>query len=197
MANCAIYDFETLSQNQINGVVLSLAVLQYEDSRFVEKPYTFEELLSKTKMIKFDVEEQVKKFNRVISRDTLNWWKEQGPEVSSQLKPSKDDCSIQDTYDFFIENVDVDTLEKVFTRGNTFDPVFLENIVRQFDQEMPHPWWLIRDTRSYIEGMAYGSDLKNSFIPDELKEKFVKHDPRHDIVLDVMRMQKLSQALSQ
>lgn len=192
---CIIYDFETLSQDQYRGVVVSLALLQYDESRFIEKPYEYEELLSEVKMIKYDVEEQVKEFGRSISKDTLEWWKKLPPEVRKQLKPSSEDRSIRDTYDFFVENADIPNLKKVYTRGNTFDPMFLENIVRQFDQELPYGWWLVRDTRSLIEGLSWGTDLKNSFKIPELEEKFVHHDPRHDITLDVMRMQKLSRAI--
>ena len=43
--NSVIYDFETLSQDMVNGVAVSLAVLQYDDKRFLKNPYTYEELL--------------------------------------------------------------------------------------------------------------------------------------------------------
>jgi len=56
-------------------------------------------------------------------------------------------------------------------------------------------WRIIRDTRSMIEGMSYGMDIKNDFMPSALESKFVKHDPRHDIVMDVMRMQLLARAI--
>ena len=60
---------------------------------------------------------------------------------------------------------------------------------------MPYPWWIIRDTRSMLDGMLWGSGIDNKFIPDGLEEKFVHHDPRHDIVMDVMRMQTVASAL--
>ena len=60
----------------------------------------------------------------------------------------------------------------------------------------PYKWWDIRDTISFIEGLSYGADIKNNFIPDDLKEAFVAHDPRHDVAMDVMRMQTLIEALN-
>jgi hypothetical protein len=38
-------------------------------------------------------------------------------------------------------------------------------------------------------------NLDNGFTPSELVSKFVKHDPCHDVAMDVMRMQLLAQAI--
>jgi hypothetical protein len=187
--NACIYDFETLSQDQVNGVVLSMAMLNFSEMRFNgDNPHTYEELLEKTHIIKFDVEEQVKKYGRKINKETLKWWGEQSGEAQKSLKPSAKDKSISELYQFFVVNK-CTNLNKVYTRGNTFDPIFLEHIMKQCGDPMPYNWWEIRDTRSLIEGLTWGSDLKNSFIPEGLEEKFIAHDPRHDIVMDVMRIQ--------
>lgn len=196
MNECVIYDFETLSQDQNKGVVVSLAVLSYTESRFVSNPYTYEELLSYCKKIKFDVKEQVTVFNRTISKETLAWWKEQNAEAQKQLAPSSEDISIRYLYEFLIDNIDVKNNKKSFTRGNTFDPIFMDSILREYGKVNPMHWGNIRDTRSYIEGLSYGSKLSNKFIPEGLESKFVPHDPCHDIVMDVMRMQTIIQAVS-
>lgn len=193
--NACIFDFETLSQEQTNGVVLSMALLNFSEARFVgELAYTFDELVEKTYCIKFDVEEQVRKYKREINKDTLKWWSEQGDLAKEQLKPSEDDQSISKLYNFFIVNKSVN-VDKVYTRGNTFDPIFLEYIMRQTDKPLPYNWWEVRDTRSVIEGLSWGSDLKNSFTPPGC-ENFIPHDPKHDIAMDVMRLQTLAQAVS-
>jgi hypothetical protein len=192
-----IYDFETLSQNQIRGVVLSFAMLPFAPSRFTnpELSYTYEELLSKTKFIKFNVEEQVKKYDRKIEKKTLEWWSQQGDLAKKQLKPSSEDQSISELYSFFVLNKPVN-LDTVYTRGNTFDPVFFQHIIEQTGNTMPYDWWMDRDTRSLIDGLSWGSGMKNSFMPPNCEDKFVHHDPCHDIVLDVMRLQTLVQAIS-
>ena len=73
MDNAVIYDFETLSQDQINGVVTCLAILKFDESRFADKPYTFKELVNYAKVMKFSVEEQVKTYKRKIDKSTLEW----------------------------------------------------------------------------------------------------------------------------
>lgn len=196
MNECVIYDFETLSQDQNKGVVISLAILSYSESRFVSNPYTYEELLDNCKKIKFNVAEQVNKYNRTISKETLGWWKAQNKEAQKQLAPSSEDVSIDLLYDFLIGNIDLKNHKKAFTRGNTFDPIFMDSLLKENNRVNPMHWGSIRDTRSYIEGLAFGSTLSNKFIPDGLNEKFVPHDPSHDIVMDVMRMQTLIQVVS-
>lgn len=191
-----IYDFETLSTDRVNGVVLSFAMLAFSPDRFTgEIAYDYDTLLSETKFIKFNVEEQVKKYGRKIDKDTLEWWGQQGDEARKQLKPSPDDQSISELYNFFVLHSPAN-LKTVFTRGNTFDPILLDYICKDIDKPMPYPFWMDRDTRSYIEGLSHGTDLKNSFMPPNCENKFVHHDARHDIVLDVMRLQTLIQAIA-
>ena len=172
-----------------------MAMLNFAESRFVgDIAYTFDELVENTHTIKFNVEEQVKKYKRQINKDTLDWWSQQGDLAKKQLKPSEDDVSIDQLYNFFIVNKSAN-VKKVYTRGNTFDPIFLEYIMRQIHKPMPYDWWEVRDTRSLIEGLSWGTELKNSFIPEGC-ENFIAHDPKHDIAMDVMRLQALVQAIT-
>lgn len=189
-----IYDFETLGPAD-TGAVVSMAILKFDESRYTEEPYTYDELLYQTDFIKFNVEEQVKQHGRIIDKSTLAWWQKKSPEAREQLKPSAQDRSIQDLWTFFIEYLDEEKLAKVYTRGNGFDPIVLETVLNHFGKAMPYPWWIIRDTRSMLDGMLWGTDIDNKFIPAGLEEKFVHHDPRHDIVMDVMRMQTVASAL--
>lgn len=195
MNECVIYDFETLSQDQHRGVVTSFAMLNFTESRYIDNPYTYEELLANCKYIKFDVEEQVKTFGRTMSKDTIQWWSEQGEEAKKQITPSKNDRSVLDFYEWITENVDCGKIKKSYTRGNTFDPMFLQYLMEETGGKDPFHWRTVRDTRSMIDGMSYGMNLDNGFMPGDLKLKFVKHDPRHDIAMDVMRMQLLAQAI--
>jgi len=194
MDNAVVYDFETLSQDPVKGVVISFAMLSFDESRFISKPYLYEELLKNCQMIKFNVDEQVKEYGRSVQQSTIDWWKNQPKEAQYQLKPSTEDVSITELYDFFVENRP-DELKKVYTRGNTFDPIFFDFLMKDTDQVTPYPWWTIRDTRSLIDGMAWGSNLNNKFMPADVADKFIHHDPKHDISVDVMRIQALAQAL--
>lgn len=192
---CVIYDFETMSPNPVDGVVVSFAMASYDPQRFVDNPYTYQEILDKTQYMKFDVEDQVKNYNRKIEKATLEWWSQQNKEAQKKLAPSADDKSIADLYGFFIVNKPVN-LNKVYTRRNTFDPIFMTSLMKATGNPEPYDWWSVRDTISYIEGLSYGVDLNPGFIPEGLEDKFVKHDPTHDIAMDVMRMQAIVQAVT-
>jgi len=89
MKSC-IYDFETLSSDVFTAPAVNLAVLMFDESRFIENPYRFEDLVDSCSLIKFDVAEQVQKYGRKIQKSTLNWWMEQPPTLRKMLKPSSD-----------------------------------------------------------------------------------------------------------
>lgn len=192
---CTIFDFETMSQNPQDGVVISFAMMNYDPSRFTSNPYSYQELVNKGKFIKFDVAEQVKKYGRKIEQSTVQWWGQQNKEAQKKIAPMKDDKSISELYNFFVVNR-ATNLDKVYTRRNTFDPVFLSSIMKATGNPEPYDWWSVRDTISFIDGLTFGAEVKDNFIPEGLEEHFVKHDPVHDIAMDVMRMQVLIQAVT-
>ena len=195
--NCIIYDFETLGKNPRESVVLSMAALPFTEERFIsDNPYTYEELLNSTKYIKFNAQEQVSVYKRKIDNETLEWWSKQSAEARKSLAPSANDAPLVELYPFIMDLIDSPSnAKKVYTRGNTFDPLFLESLLENIGKKDPFPWWNMRDTRSMIEGMSYGANIKNNFIPDDLKTVFVSHNPIHDISIDVMRIQFLARIL--
>ena len=65
-----------------------------------------------------------------------------------------------------------------------------------YDKNEAYKFYQFRDTRSTIDALSWGHNLNNSFIPDGLEEHFVAHDPKHDIAMDVMRIQTLVKAIS-
>ena len=95
MSNSIIFDFETLSTDRYNCVVVSLAALKFSEDNFTsENGYSFDELVESARLIKFNVQDQVKNHNRVIDKKTLEWWNEQGTKAKKQLIPSDQDQSI-------------------------------------------------------------------------------------------------------
>ena len=191
-----IYDFETLSKDRYHGVVVNVATLDFDEKRFVNNPYTFSELVSNCKIFKFDIMEQKEKFGRTIDPDTFAWWKSQPMAAQMQLKPSAEDISIQDLHSKLSETYDFGSFKHVWTRGNTFDPIFMDGIFDQFGQPDIHAFWKIRDSRSWLDGMLHGTPLDNRFMPQDLDIDFIHHDAAHDISLDVMRIQTVIKALS-
>ena len=192
MSKSVIYDFETLGQDQRRSAVISFALLEFDESRYYNNPYTYRELVNSCKYIKFDVMDQVDNYDRTINKQTLEWWNEQGDRAKQQLKPSGADRKIVELFDFIKDNCDLKSIKKSYTRGNTFDPMFLQYLMVDIEKVEPFHWRTVRDTRSMIEGMSYGLDVGNNFILDEVRDEFVKHDPCHDISMDVFRMQSLA-----
>lgn len=189
-----IYDIETLSQDQHRGVIVSLALLNFDMQRLkYGDQYTWDELLESVQYVKFDVTQQVKEYDRTICPDTLKWWEGLPEEARKELKPTRNDKDIKDLYHWFLEHMDNPDI--AYTRNNTFDPVFIQYLCSQFGHPMPHKWWVVRDTKSTIDGMTWGESISDKFIPEGLEGVFVAHDPRHDVVMDVMRIQYLSRIL--
>jgi len=186
-----IYDYETLSEDQFVAPVVCVAGIEFDSERFVDNPYTWEELLDITKFQKYNVQEQVEKYGRKIRKFTLDWWKRQEPEVQELLKPSDEDVSVDELYNFLCDELNMVTAKKVWTRGNTFDPIVTLSMFNATGHKDRTPWWTIRDVRSYIEGFTYGTDIKHYFVPKDVEDKFKQHDPRHDVAMDVYRMQFL------
>lgn len=191
MANNVIYDYETLGIDTRTCPILSLAILEYDPDRFLtDNPYSFKELCAAATEYKFDVKDQVQNHGKVINKETLEWWKGQPKALrDTQLTPTPDDLSISTLYDCFKNHCN--NPDAVFTRGNTFDPMITTHILADQGKGEPYNWHKIRDTRSFIEGLSYTTGLSNKFIPDGLEEVFIAHDPIHDIVMDVMRMQAI------
>lgn len=197
MTNCVIYDFETLGQDVTSCPVLSFAVLDFDEDKFIsDVPYDYKELVDRSFYIKFNVKDQLRRYKRIIEKDSLLWWEKKSKESRQVLKPSPEDKQIEYLFDFINRQYGGNKIDKTFTRGNAFDPILLQSLMKAIGKYDPFPWWSIRDTRSFIEGMLMGTtDVDNKFIPEGLESDFVAHDPRHDIAMDVMRMQVLTRAI--
>ena len=188
-----IYDYETLSTDLRTAPVVNIAAMSIDEDHFLsDTPYTYMDIVDQAKEMKFDVKDQVENYGRVINKDTLDWWKKQGPDALKQLAPSPDDHSIEDLPGF-LRGV-LSSGDLVYTRGNSFDPVLTTSIFDMLGQHEPYKFWVVRDTRSFLEGIAvgHGLSIKNSFIPKGVPEgAFIAHNPPHDIAMDVYRMQSL------
>jgi hypothetical protein len=191
-----IYDYETLSSVPAEAPVVAMSIYNFDMDRFTSNPYTLEEIVDNAGFYKFEVSEQVQKLGRKIDQRTLDWWMEQDKAVrDAMIVPKPDDISVTKLSEIFKSHYNKGDL--VFTRGNTFDPIITDFMLKAMGMNPNlHHFADIRDTRSYIDGMSYGSNLINSFTPPELEGKPLnKHDPRVDIALDILRMQSLAKAI--
>lgn len=197
-----ILDFETLGSDVLRAFpILECSYAVFDADRFLNEPYTFEELIGGVVLRdKINIEHQVKEFGYKIDNNVLNWWKEQDSKIVSEiLKPSAKDLHVGD----FIENI-IQLLEKHkpyywWSRSNTFDPIILlriaDSVGRRYEIETLLKYWTVRDTRTYIDAKLNFAQKMNSFIPEsnerKWNEKFQKHNSVHDVAADILRLQKI------
>lgn len=190
-----IYDFETVAIGE-GAAVPSLAILAFDPSELL----TFDELVSKSLRLKFNLKQQFVEYGRKYDTDTINWWKDadRAEAYKQVIAPSAEDISLSEAplrINQYLASMGYqpNSGEKVWTRGNDFDVPLMKNIYNQFGKEVPYPFWAVRDIRTEIdcvtpywdenhEGKGY---VKNFPYP----EGFIAHVETHDIARDVLMMQ--------
>lgn len=200
-----VYDYETLHTDVRVCPVVSVAVINVDSNKMAQTGYSFEELLSHTTTMKFNIQTQVEEYGRRISRDTMKWWRGLPPEAQAILEPTDEDCSITELIPFLKDNLCSGRSEPIFSRGNTFDPMITKYVADQLGQKYPYPFWLDRDTRTHIDALIgvaklLGKPLDivggNSFTPPN-SEGFVAHDAAHDVAMDVFRIQHMLKVIGE
>lgn len=190
-----MYDWET-TDNRPTSAVASIAVILFRP----EELKTFEELVDSALRVKFDIAEQFSKFGRTWNQSTIDWWRhpDQAEAYKSVIAPSVDDVSLSEfgpILDRWLADngYQANVGEKIWTRGNNFDPPIFSSIYEQFGWEEPMPWWNIRDVRTEIDAVTpywqpdhegYGY-IKDFPYPDG----FIKHKEEHDCARDILMMQ--------
>lgn len=182
-----LFDIETLGKRE-NTVVLTLACV----------PFTFEDYVPYATRVrtgfyvKFNAEEQIKKYHRSICKDTIAWWKEQSREArEAALFPSDEDASMIDGLDAlaqYIKTTKYDWKKSyVWARGTYFDFPKIESMYDMAGINMPFNTWRIRDVRTYIDILTGVDDGKYE-LKKGLPSTFVAHNCLHDAVRDVASM---------
>lgn len=193
-----IYDYETLGQNIWSCPVVCVAAATIDEMRFYsDNPYTWEEFQNACHYMKFDVQDQVERLGFKVEQGTLQWWKDEmrnAPVLKNLLTPSSDDVKIEECIPFLNNVFTPNAL--TYTRSCMFDHGITSRLHKLLEQEMPYAFWLERDTRSWLEGVvlhmnAQTSDFKNGFMPKDIEDVFVKHDPIDDICADLYRLQTM------
>lgn len=197
-----ILDFETIGQcaRKAPGIECSYTTFTWE--RFLDEPYSFQELLGIIQKAKLDLQDQMKNYDFEYQKSDLDWWLQQAPEVRRLLKPKPDDLKLPQ----FIEQMIgyLRTQEKIdywWSRSNGFDPVILDHMsmVVGKDKFLNEyiPYWRIRDTRTFIDA-KFNFTTKNGFVPvadaEQWEKVFSAHDSRHDVAADILRIQAIHRA---
>lgn len=198
-----ILDFETLGQDALRCPAIDCSIATFYWERFLDEPYTFEELTSgHCDRLKVSVEDQVKNYGAKIEKNTVKFWQDQSPEVQKHIAPRKDDLTQEEFCDKFIGYLaNQPKIEYWWSRANVFDPLILWRIMtdcnRHYSLNEYLMFWRVRDTRTFIDA-KFNFSTKNGFVPvaDEKywESAFAAHDSVHDIAADIMRLQAIHRA---
>lgn len=195
-----IFDAETFGQNTRSCAVINFSCAVFERERFVSNPYTYDELLSQITVFKLSVQDQVENFGYIVEPSSLEFWAKAHPDAKKQLKPTPNDLTLNDFCDKLISYLNQYRIDYWWSRSNTFDPVILHRIgddtgnTVRLDARLK--FWKVRDIRTWIDAKTDFSLKQNGFIPisqEEWDAKFRLHDSKHDVVADILRMQKITQ----
>lgn len=196
-----IFDFETLDSRSWKSMVLSFGCIvgYWEDLENIN----INKLLSNGTELYFDIKNQGR-YNRVYSKDTLDWWKRQSKEAQDVFK-TKEKIDLKDFPDLFTDicfknGANKDTA--FFVRGKDFDAVIIHSIFDYFNKPLPYHHFNLR----YVEDMlpVYKCNLKdirsimeaatgNSYLKDfndycNKKYNLQKHNAIHDCARDIIQL---------
>lgn len=197
-----IIDFETMGSEPTDCAVIDCSVMVFDWDRFTsDNPYTVRDI-KETRKFKLSVADQVKNYDYKVEQGVLDFWQQQSKEVRANIKPRPDDLTVEEFVKQFHDYVIDSKPKHWWSRSNTFDPVIL---TRLFDSQGKKQhlyeylkFYLVRDTRTYIDAKFNFQNKKNGFCPvadEELWEStFKAHDSSWDILADVLRLQTIVRA---
>jgi hypothetical protein len=187
-----IFDVESLGVES-NSVILSAAIVYINPA----EKNTWESLYENTLFVKFNVKEQVKKYNRIVSKDTIDWWNKQCDLAKKQsFYPSDKDLSAKEgiacIHNYINSHCDPKTT-LIWIRGS-LDQLVMDSLCTATGDESIMPYANYRDMRTYVDLVATESTRGYCAINPETypgiwdRNVVVKHNPIHDIVLDALML---------
>lgn len=184
-------DIETLS-TESNTVILSVGMC------YARMDSTYTDLQQDSIFVKFDAKEQVEKYNRITSKDTLDWWSKQPEEAKRiSLYPSSTDVSTVDGINqikTWMKQYKNYKQEYVWTRGS-LDQMAFDSLCKSAQQEVISPYWNYKDIRTGIMCLKTTEErgyckvkypYNDEFNYDELFK--LKHDPKVDCQIDAIQL---------
>jgi hypothetical protein len=149
---------------------------------------TYEEMIEKSIFVKFNAKEQIQKYNRTVSKSTLEWWSKQCDFAkNTSFIPTKNDVSAIDGIELLRDYLKVDPSPNkiIWTRGS-LDQMAIESLCNAVDVKPLVRYNNYRDVRTAIDILA--STAENGYCKVNLKDftiqKVIKHDPVHDCAYD-------------
>jgi hypothetical protein len=197
-----IFDLETIGANVFVCPVVDVAYTIFEWDRFIEDPYTFEEVAATVQTQKADVSDQMTNYGCSFNKADVAWWESLPKLARDKLNRTSNDLTAVEFCDTILTYLREErNVDYWWSRGNTFDPVILNRLMLATDRVDTFNQYLkfykARDVRSHIDA-KFNYTTRNGFVPvaDEeyWKTAFIAHDSSHDVAADVMRLQTIHRA---
>lgn len=188
------YDIETLAKES-TAVILSAAITHFDFNQTEESDLDeeFASLVENSLYVKFNAKEQIEKYNRIVSKDTLDWWNKQGEFVRDLcFKPSKNDVDAKTGMDLlrsYIKKRSIAGEDNIVWIRGSLDQLATDSLCMAMKVDPIEGFWNFRDVRTAIDLLAETSrrgycQLSKPFNRDLVQ----KHIPMHDIALDVLML---------
>ena len=197
-----IFDMETIGANVMVCPIVDIAYATFEWDRFIQDPYSFEELTGMVITAKADIADQMTNYGCKYTKSDVEWWQSLPKEARDKLKRTDKDLTLAQFCDTILSYLrEVKNVDYWWSRGNNFDPVILDRVMRLtgnvdlFKEYLK--FYKARDVRTHIDA-KFNYTTRNGFIPvaDEnyWKDAFVAHDSTHDVAADILRLQAMHRA---
>lgn len=181
-----MFDVETIGVES-TSVILSAAIIGFDPN---DKEKTYDQYLADALFVKFDVNEQVKNYNRTIDKSTIEWWSKIHPAIRGvSFTPSKNDISAADGISklrSYIQNPDKATF---WARGS-LDQMVIDSLCKAVGVDLLAPYNNWRDVRTALDCLC--ETTKNGYcdlkIPFDKGANVIKHHPVHDCAYDIMQL---------
>lgn len=199
-------DLESVGQSVFMSPIVNWSYTIVDWDRFTsDNPYTFDELLNQMEFTKFDLADQIADGYSFSKRD-MQFWLDQ-PNGKDTLKPTTEDVGVKQAVQKLLSYVEgFGKINRWWSRANCFDPIFLQRSAEQSQIDMDEvnrliPFWLVRDTRTYIDTRFNFQNKKNAICPFDSQAEwdrvFQQHNSSHDVAADILRIQKIERIIAE
>jgi len=194
---CFMVDIETLG-TESTSVVLSAALIHFDFSPDDYRQKYGQDLVDvytgfaqSACFVKFDAEEQKKKYSRTVDKDTLVWWNKQSQIARDYaMNPTASDLSVHDGFNKMRKYIDENGgSNQIFWCRGTLDQMALDSLAHAADIPPLARYNKWRDVRTAIDILA--DDAKDGYcsIPGFKSDLHViKHIPQNDCANDILML---------
>ena len=179
-----ILDLETLDIES-SAVILSAAILHFDET----KEYAYDQLLSRTCFVKFNLKEQVQQYKRTVSKETIAWWKSQSEETKKvSFYPSDRDTNLLVGLNKLKDYVDSNEGERIVWVRGTLDQITFNSLCKAAKFPPLFPFKNYMETRTAINLLKETAKSGYCDVPGFDKNLVIKHNPIHDVCYDALQI---------